>query len=54
MTNLPNKLGEIELPVLARQLELDVIAVLRDHGAALATKFDVNQRQFLRLGYGGD
>lgn len=54
MTTLPNLIGEIELGVLVRQLELDVATVLRDHGAEVSPKFNVNQRQFVRLGYGGD
>ncbi|CDZ68001.1 Hypothetical protein NGAL_HAMBI2605_62840 [Neorhizobium galegae bv. orientalis] len=54
MTTVPNLIGEIELAILARQLELDVTTVLRDHGAEVSPKFNVNQRHFVRLGYGGD
>lgn len=54
MTTLPDTMGEIEIAVLARQLELDVAMVLRDHGAEVSDKFNINQRQFVRLGYGGD
>lgn len=54
ITTLPDTMGEIEMAVLVRQLELDVAAALRDHGAEVSPKFHINQRQFVRLGYGGD
>ncbi|TBE77233.1 hypothetical protein ELH01_08230 [Rhizobium ruizarguesonis] len=54
ITTLPNLMGQIDLAVLARQLELDVATVLRGHGAEVSPKFNNNQRQFVRLGYGGD
>ncbi|MBP1881802.1 hypothetical protein [Sinorhizobium mexicanum] len=53
MTTLPDTIGKIEIAVVTRQLELDVAAVLRGHGAEVSTKFNINQRQFVRLGYGG-
>ncbi|MCV9960293.1 hypothetical protein OIU34_00120 [Pararhizobium sp. BT-229] len=53
LTSLPNAFEEMEIPAIARQLELDVEAVIRRHGATLFPKFKLNQRQFIRLGYGG-
>ena len=53
LTSFDDPFGEMEIPAIARQLELDVRAVIVRHGAVLARKFKENQRQFVRLGYGG-